>query len=300
LPAPDTTSTLYTVKFRRVAPYFILPMLLYVFMVLTPLAGAVYYSLNNTYNYKLVWVGVENFVRLLKDEIFWLSLKNNLIVILVSVFGQMGPAFVIMAMMTTRLIRGKKFVQSTFFFPVVISPLVTAYIWKVMYSNQYGVINKLLEILGLAGLQQNWLADPKIIMLTISIPLAWQYIGFYLVILLAGLTSIDADLLAAAEIDGATGVKRTLYVILPLMKGSINVGLLICISGGIRIFDQIYAMSMGGPGYASSVLAMYAYNISFPQNDYGYGSSISVAMLVISFTAIAVLTKVRRATVQDE
>jgi raffinose/stachyose/melibiose transport system permease protein len=298
--AGQTTSTLYQVKFSRVLPYFILPVLLYIFVVLIPLGGAVYYSLNHTYNYALTWSGLENYRTLIGDRIFYLSLKNNMIVILVSIFCQMGPAFIIMAMMTTDLVLGKKFVQSTFFFPVVVSPLVTAYIWKVMYSNQYGVINKLLEIIGLGALQQNWLADPKIIMASISIPLAWQYIGFYLVILLAGLTNIDPDLLEAAEIDGATGTKRTVYIILPLMRNTINVCLLLCISGGIKIFDQIFAMSMGGPGYSSSVLAMYAYNISFQRNDYGYGSTISVAMLVISFVVIVVLTRLRRATRQND
>jgi raffinose/stachyose/melibiose transport system permease protein len=298
--AQQSTSTLYQVRFRQVLPYFAVPILLYVFVVVVPLGGAVYYSLNHTYNYKLSWSGLDNFRQLLGDRIFYLSLKNNLIVILVSILFQMGPAFIVMAMMTTPLVWGKKFVQSTFFFPVVVSPLVTAYIWKVMYSNQYGVINKLLEGIGLGSLQQNWLADPKIIMASISIPLAWQYIGFYLVILLAGFTNIDPDLLEAAEIDGATGTKRTLYIILPLMRNTINVSLLLCISGGIKIFDQIFAMSMGGPGYSSSVLAMYAYNISFQRNDYGYGSAISVAMLVISFVAIVLLTRMRRATKLDE
>jgi raffinose/stachyose/melibiose transport system permease protein len=222
------------------------------------------------------------------------------IVTFVSICFQMVPAFIIMAMMTTKLVVAKKFVQSIFFFPVVVSPLVTAYIWRVMYSNQYGVINKLLASIGLGAWQQNWLGDPKVIMTSISIPLAWQYIGFYLVILLAGLTSIDRDLLEAAEIDGATGTKRTFYIILPLMSNTINVSLLLCLSGSIKIFDQIYAMSGGGPGHASSVLAMYAYTASFMRNDYGYGSAISVMMLIISFIIIIVMTRVRRATKQDE
>lgn len=297
--AQQTSSTLYQIKFGRVLPYFAVPILLYVFVVFVPLGGAVYYSLNHTYNYQLSWAGIENYRHMITDRIFYLSLKNNLIVILVSIFFQVGPAFIIMAVMTTDLVFGRKFVQSTFFFPVVISPLVTAYVWKVMYSNQYGVINKLLEAVGLASLQQNWLADPKVIMVSISIPLAWQYIGLYLVILLAGFTSIDRDLLEAAEIDGATGFRRTIHIVLPLMRNTINVCLLLCISGGIKIFDQIYAMSMGGPGYSSSVLAMYAYNMSFMRNDYGYGSAISVAMLIISFIAIVILTRARRATKLD-
>jgi raffinose/stachyose/melibiose transport system permease protein len=297
--APQTQATLYRIPFRRVLPYFIVPIGLYLFVVGFPLVEAFYYSLSNTFNYRVTFAGLENFRNLIVDPIFYLSLKNNVIIMLVSIGFQMVPAFIIMAMMTTKLVVAKKFVQTIFFFPVVISPLVTAYIWRLMYSNQYGVINKLLVALGLPNWQQNWLGDPKVIMTSISIPLGWQYIGFYLVILLAGLTSIDRDLLEAAEIDGATGTKRAIHIILPLMRNTINVSLLLCISGSIKIFDQVYAMSMGGPGHASHVLAMYAYTASFMRNDYGYGSAISVMMLFISFIIIAIMTRVRRATSQE-
>jgi raffinose/stachyose/melibiose transport system permease protein len=298
--SPQSTAILYRVPFRRVLPYFIVPIALYVFVVLVPLVGAFYYSLNNTFNYQLTFSGLDNFKKLFVDPIFYLSLKNNLIVIAVSILLQMVPAFIIMAMMTTKLVVAKKFIQTIFFFPVVISPLVTAYIWRVMYSNQYGIINQLLVAIGLPGWQQNWLGDPKVIMVSIGIPLGWQYIGFYLILLLAGLTSIDRDLLEAAEIDGATGPRRTWYIILPLMKNTINVSLLLCLSGSIKIFDQIFALSGGGPGRSSSVLAMYAYNASFMRNDYGYGSAISVMMLVISFVIIAILTRARRAMSQED
>jgi len=275
------------------------PIALYLFMVVTPLVGAVVYSLHDTFAFRLKWIGLRNYGYLIQDPVFWLSLKNNLILIVVSILFQIGPAFVIMAMMSTNILRGKKFIQAVFFFPVVVSPLVTAYIWKVMYSAQFGVINKFLVIVGLGSLQRNWLADPHVIMTTISIPLAWQYIGFYLVILLAGLTSIDPELIEAATIDGANGTQRAFHIILPLMQNTINVSLLLCISGGIKIFDQVYAISGGGPGYASSVLAMYAYNISFTRAQYGYGSAISVAMLLISFIAILIMTVMRRAIRQD-
>jgi raffinose/stachyose/melibiose transport system permease protein len=168
-----------------------------------------------------------------------------------------------------------------------------------MYSSQFGVINPLLGALGLQGLEQNWLSDPKIIMVSVSIPLAWQFIGLYLVILLSGFTSIEREILEAAEVDGATGFARTIHIILPLMKNTINVSLLLCISGGIKIFDQIYALTAGGPGYASSVLAMYGYDVTFQQANYGYGSAISIAMLVISLVVIIILSKVRGATRQD-
>lgn len=293
------STSLYRISVFRALPYLAIPILLYLFMVVSPLIGAVIYSLHDTFAFKLKWIGFRNYLNLVQDPIFWLSLRNNVILILVSIIFQIGPALVVMAMMSAKIVRLEKTIQAIFFFPVVISPLVTAYIWKVMYSDQFGVINKVLDLIGLKSLEQNWLGNPHVIMTTISIPLAWQYIGFYLVILLSGYTSIEGELLEAATIDGANGFQRALYIILPLMRNTINVSLLLCISGGIKIFDQVYAMSAGGPGYASSVLAMYAYDMSFSEAQYGYGSAISVAMLVISFAAILVMSIGRSATRQE-
>jgi raffinose/stachyose/melibiose transport system permease protein len=168
-----------------------------------------------------------------------------------------------------------------------------------MYDTQTGLINNLLVAIGLGSFQQNWLSNPKIIMLSIGIPLAWQYIGYFLVILFAGFSNVDKDVLESAEIDGASGFKRSIYIILPLMKTTINVTVLICVTGGIKIFDQIYALTGGGPGYASEVLSMYTFTTSFSSGNYGYGSSISIAMLLISLTIILILSKLRGGVKQD-
>lgn len=277
----------FKTSFLKVLPYFLVPIVLNVFMVVLPTINAIYYSFNNTYNYKLIFCGFDNYIRLFNDKIFWHSLNNNIIIIISTVLFQIGPAFIICALMvTSNIVIGKKYIQSIYFFPCVVASLVVGCIWKIMYSNQYGVINGFLTAVGLDNLKTNWLGDPKTAMLSIIIPLSWQFIGFYLVLLMAGATSIDKEILEVAEIDGATGFKRTLYIIIPLLKNTINICLILCISGGIRIFDQIFVMTKGGPGYASSVLAQYAYNISFAQNDFGYGSTISIMMLFITLFGI--------------
>lgn len=277
----------FKTNFLKVLPYFFIPIVLNIFMVLLPTINAFYYSLNNTYNYKLVFCGMDNFVRMFHDKIFWFSLKNNILIIISTVLFQIGPAFIVCALMvTSNLVMGKKYIQSIYFFPSVVASLVIGCIWKIMYSNQYGIINGFFAAVGLESLQRNWLGDPGTVMLSVIIPLSWQFIGFYLVLLMAGATSIDREILEVAEIDGATGFKRTLFIIIPLLRNTINVCLILCISGGIKIFDQIFVMTKGGPGYASSVLAQYAYNISFAQNDFGYGSSISLMMLLIILISI--------------
>lgn len=281
-------------------PYFFVPILLYLFIVILPLGMAFYYSLNMTTNFSLTWNGIGNYRKILSDATFWLAFKNNIIIIITSVIFQIGPAFIIMVMISSKYVYKSKFVQSVFFFPCVISALVISYLWQIMYDNQTGIFNSFLRIIGLESLQQNWLADPEIVMISICIPLAWQFIGYYLVILLAGLTSIDREILEVAEVDGATGFKKTIYIILPLMKNTISVVLLLCITGGVKIFDQVFAMTGGGPGYASTVLGMYSYTVSFKQGNYGYGSAISISMLIISLLLVGIMSLFRKAVSRND
>jgi len=277
--------SLFSTSLAKLLPYLGIPILLNIFIVIFPLANGIYYSLHNTYNFKLTFNGLENYVRVFHDKVFWFSLRNNIIIIICTILFQIGPAVLIgMMMVTSKLVMGNKFIRSIYFFPSVVSPIIVGTIWKLMYSNQYGLINASLTMLGLKA--QNWLGDPKLIMTSIIIPLSWQYIGYYLILLLAGVSAIDPEILEMAEIDGATGFKKTIYIIAPLIRGTFMVVLTICLSGGIKIFDQVYAISRGGPGYASSVLAQFAYSTSFIQNDYGYGSSISITMLVISVVIV--------------
>ncbi len=286
--------TLYDISFLKALPFLALPIALYLFNMIAPLVGAFYFSLNHIFGNRFTFIGLNNFKELLSDRIVLLALKNNAIFILVSIVFQVGPAFIIMSLMAARLVYGTNAVRAIFFFPVVVSPLVTAYIWKIMYNPDFGVLNGIIRALGAHDFQRDWLSDPKVIITSISIPLAWQYIGYYLILLLAGFTSIDPILLEAAEIDGATGPQRTRFIIWPLMRNTMNVCLLLCVSGGLNIFAQVYAMSGGGPGYTSTVLSMYAFSKSFEEADFGYGATISIAMLIIGFAVVVVLLSVRR------
>ncbi|HET6487303.1 MAG TPA: sugar ABC transporter permease [Spirochaetia bacterium] len=288
--------TLYDISFLKALPFLALPIGLYVFMMIVPLLGAFYFSLNHIFGNRFTFVGLRNFQHLLSDPIVLLALKNNAIFILVSIVFQVGPAFIIMSLIATRLVYGSNAVRAIFFFPVVVSPLVTAYVWKIMYNPDFGVLNGIIRALGAHNFQRDWLSDPKFIITSISIPLAWQYIGYYLILLLAGFTSIDPGLLEAAEIDGATGGQRTRFIIWPLMRNTLNVCLLLCVSGGLNIFSQVYAMSGGGPGYTSTVLSMYAFTNSFENADFGYGATISISMLIIGFAVVVVLLTLRRNT----
>ncbi|AZT89309.1 sugar ABC transporter permease [Caldicellulosiruptor changbaiensis] len=267
--------------------YLSLPVLWYLFVVVVPLVLAIRYSLYEwSGGPKMRFVGLSNYIQLIHDYDFWFSFKNNLIITLLCIIGQIGIAFILAALMTTRVLKFKEFHRTVIFLPVVLSPVVIGFIWMLMYNQQIGILNWVLRAIGLGSLVRPWLDDPKLVIYSVSVPLIWQYIGFYLVILMASLQSIPKEIFEAAEIDGADGFKRTIYVILPLLSDTLKVSIMLCIAGNMKVFDHIYVMTGGGPGKSSMVMAQYAYNNSFIMFKLGYGATISVGILVLSLAII--------------
>jgi raffinose/stachyose/melibiose transport system permease protein len=293
-------SVAFRLERRVLIGYLCVPVFLNLFVVVIPLIGAVYYSLFETYNYRMTFVGLSNFRELLTDRIFWHSLRNNILIIVLGGFTQIIIAFTIAVTMTTKYLAWKRALQAVFFMPVVVSSIVVSVLWKLIYSSRFGILNALLEGLGLQALARNWLGDPSIALFAVMVPLVWQYIGLYLVIFLAGLTGIPQDILDVASIDGASGFRKAIHIVIPLLKGTINVALILVLSGGLKIFEQVYAMTGGGPGYSSMVLAQYAYTMAFSRNNHGYGAAIALNILVISLIFVVGATKVIGGTRQNE
>lgn len=283
-----TPSSLVFKPTRKRLAIFLGPgILLYGFMVIVPILGAFRHSLYTDFNFQFRFVGVQNYVEMLTDGDFWFSFRNNLIILGLSLLLQISLAFVIAVMMNSRLIRFAKFSRAVMFFPVILSAVVVGFIWVLIYNVHWGLLNTLLAAVGLAGWQQLWLDNPSIVIFSITVPLMWQYVGLFLVIFLAGLSAIPAELLEAAEIDGANGFTKTIHVTLPLLASTWRVVLILAISGAVKVFEQPYVMTRGGPGISSTVLAQYAYNMSFARFKLTYGSTVAVGMLVLSFVMIA-------------
>lgn len=259
----------------------------YIFTVIVPIFYSLYYSLfkwrggpNKTF------IGLQNYVRLLQDPVFWESLQNNLFLVIVCIIGQIGIAFFFAMLLNSKMVKMKSIHRTLCYFPVTLAPVVIGFIWSMIYDYNFGLLNYFLNALGLSSQQQAWLSNSDIVMWLVSIPIIWQYIGYYMVIFLSAFASIDQSVFEMAEIDGANPIQKTLRITLPLMKNTILVTVILCIAGNMKTFDHIYAMTGGGPGTASSVMAMYAYNTSFNRNDLGYGSTISVGILFFSFAII--------------
>lgn len=279
-------------KGRTIFTFLFPGMFIYCFVVILPLFTSLYYSL---FNYRggrnMKFIGLNNYIDLMKDMDFWNAFKNNMIIIILCIAGQIGIAIIITALMTSKLLSFKTFHRNVIFLPVVISAVVVGFLWSMIYNKDYGLLNALLRNTGLESLILPWLDNPKYVMISVSAPIIWQYIGFYMVIFLSAFQSISPEIFESAEIDGATGTKRTLYITVPLLMDTLRVAVMLCIAGNMKIFDQIFVMTGGGPGKSSTVLAQYAYQNSFIMFKLGYGSTISIGILVLSISIILISRK---------
>lgn len=266
--------------------------LLFVICCIVPLGVAFYYSLFNwDGGVHKTFLALKNYQELLKDRDFWLAFWNNIKFVFYSVIGQIGIAFIVSMLLTSRIVRIKNFHRTVIFFPVILSSIVVSYLWQIIYNKDYGLLNQFLRMFGLEGWIRPWLDDPNIIIQSLAAPKIWQWIGYYMVILLGAIQSIDTSVLECAELDGANGWKRSCFIVLPMIKSTVLVTVILCISGNMKTFDQIYAMTGGGPGTSSMVVALYAYKMSFVRQRYGYGSACAIGILVLSLLMVA-LSKV--------
>lgn len=277
-------------KNRVIIAYLLLPVLLFTFTVFVPLVAALFYSFfawnggpQKSFN------GFANYIELLHDKTFGRAFANNMYLVVVCIIGQIGIAFILVMVINSKLVKLKGIHRTFGFFPSTISAVALGFIWTIIYHQRYGLINFLFLKLGIIDNVREgkvWLNDPKIIMLVVSIPLIWQYIGYYMVIILSAVSSIDTEILESAEIDGATAVQRARYIVLPLVKNTLLVCITLCVAGNMKAFDNIMIMTQGGPGYSSMVMALYGYKTSFEQSRLGYGSCISVGIFVCALAVI--------------
>lgn len=267
--------------------YLLLPVAMFVFTVFVPLVTALIYSF---FEWKggpvKTFTGINNYIHLFQDKTFREAFGHNIYLVVACIIGQIGIAFILVMMINSRLVRLKGIHRTFGFFPSTISAVCIGLIWNMIYHNQYGIINWFLTAIGRPDLCRVWLGDHKLVMMLVSIPLIWQYIGYYMVIIFSVISSINPEIYESAGIDGANEVQKALYITLPLIKNTMLVCITLCIAGNMKAFDNIFVMTKGGPGTASMVMAMYGYQISFSQSNMGYGSCISVGIFVLSLLVI--------------
>ncbi len=274
-------------KRRVIFAYLLIPLILYIFSVFIPLLTAAYYSF---FEWKggptKTFIGFENYLTLIKDKVFWQSFGHNIYLVVACIIGQIGLAFVVVLVINSKLIKLKGLHRTLSFFPSTISAVYIGFIWIMVYDYNRGLINWFLKFIGKSDAAKVWLNELPILMLVISIPLIWQYIGYYMVILLSAISSVDKEIFEVSEIDGANAFQRAIYIVLPLIKNTLLVCVTLCVAGNMKIFDHVLVMTGGGPGNASNVMAIYSYQMSFRRSNMGYGSAISIGIFILSLLVI--------------
>ena len=267
--------------------YLLIPVAMFVFTVFVPLVAALFYSFFEWKNGPIkTFNGLENYKQLFADTTFWQSFGNNIYLVVACLIGQIGIAFLLVLLVNAKTTKLKGVHRTFGFFPSTISAVCIGMIWTMVYHNKYGILNWFLKLIGQNQLTQVWLNNTEHIMLIVSIPLIWQFIGYYMVIIFSAIAGIDSEVFESANIDGANAWQTAMHITLPLIKNTMLVCITLCVAGNMKAFDNIYTMTKGGPGTASMVMAMYGYKISFEQFNLGYGSTISVAIFVLSLLVI--------------
>ncbi|WP_253259739.1 carbohydrate ABC transporter permease [Subtercola boreus] len=239
-------------------------------------------------------VGLANFQKILGDPSKILALGNTLFlafgsVVIVNIVG------LAIALALNRTLKSRYILRVLFFMPVVLSPLAVSYIWKFIFDFN-GPINAILKSVGLESWQKSWLGDPTFAIWAVLIVIVWQQTGFAMVIYLAGLAGVPTEVEEAAAIDGTTLWQRFWHVTLPAIRPAVAISTTLGIVNGLRVFDQIMALTNGGPAGATETLATQVYKQAFSLANFGYGAALALILSAIILVFAVIQQRVTRGT----
>lgn len=268
----------------RTAPpwWFAAPaFLLFAFVVLVPSARGVYYAFTDWdgLDPHYAFVGLGNFADMLHDADAVQAIWHTLL-IAVSVTVVQNGVGLLLALGVNTAIRSRNLLRVCLFAPAVVTPIVTAYLWRNLLGPD-GAVNSLLGAVGLDAWQQDWLGSPRLALWAVVGVVVWQYAGYSMVIFLAGLQSVPQEVHEAAALDGAGPVRRFWSVTRPLLAPAFTINLMLSIIGGIKLFDQVYALTGGGPGHATDTLSTLIYKDAFTLGEFGYSIALAVVLTII-------------------
>ncbi|WP_070040707.1 carbohydrate ABC transporter permease [Robinsoniella peoriensis] len=268
---------------------FVLPaFLIYGVFSLIPIFYNIYISLFQT---DLMspgkFVGLKNYLNLFKDSTFLTALRNNIFMVIGSLIAHL-PLALIFGNILFQKIKGSHFFQTVFFLPSVICGVAVGLMWSFIYNSEFGLLNKLLEVLGFGNAQQAWLSNPRIALFCIIIVVMWQFVGYHMIIQIAAMKNIPSSLYEAAEIDGASRWIQFRSITFPLIKNILKVDAVLIITGSLKYYDLVAVMTGGGPNHATELMSTYMFYQGFRTLKYGYSAAIGVILLVLCICAVAV------------
>lgn len=239
------------------------------------------------------FVGLANFKEMFTDDLVWHALQNNAVWI---VLGTAAPLVLglAIALLLWGVGRGSLIYRLCFFLPYVLPGVAIGIVWGWIYDPVQGLLNKALGAVGLSALERGWLGDPKTALYAILVTAVWGGTGFAVVIFISALRNVDVELVDASRIDGAVGLARLWYIILPQIMPVFLMVLTLTLVGGFSVFDIIFIMTGGGPAGATDVIGTYAYTNAFQLSRIGYGTTLALLITVLSVPCAVALNRLQR------
>lgn len=269
---------------KLIIALFLLPSIsIFLVIVIYPIFQSIYYSLFNWKGFgpAVDFVALDNYKRILTDRVFLIALKNNLILVGLSLLLQL-PLSLALAILVGRDLPGRAFFRTIFFMPYVFSEVIVAIMWLGLFNPDpdRGLLNALLMLLP-GGKPFPWLADTNAVLMCIFVVLTWKYFGFHMLLYLTGLQNIPTELEEAARIDGANRWQLLFNITIPLLAGTIRTSVYLSVLGALQQFILVWIMTHGGPVNASEVMSTYMYRFGFVRFYLGYGSAVAIVMFLI-------------------
>jgi raffinose/stachyose/melibiose transport system permease protein len=265
-------------------------------LVIYPILRSVYFSLFdwNGLGPAVNFVGLQNYVDILSDNIFMIAVRNGFLIIALSLVIQL-PLSLALALMVGRDLPGRALFRTIFFLPYVISEVITAIMWLGIYNPDpdRGFLNAILVLIpGVKAV--SWLGDTNLVMASIFIVLTWKYFGLHMLLYMAGLQNIPTEIEEAARIDGANRRQLLTHITLPLLGSTIRTTIYLSVIGSLQQFILVWIMTKGGPVNASEVMATYMYRFAFTRFWLGYGSAVALVMFLICLSFSLVYQRLAR------
>ncbi len=268
---------------KRTIALLITPTLaFYTCYIIYSIIVAFYYSMTDFTGVGVAeFIGLDNYRALLRDENFYIAMKNTIVTLTVA-FAVLLPGSFCVALLLNRKFRGASAVKAFVFSPNIIAPILVGLMWVYILDPHMGFINAALDAIDLEGWKQEWIGGRTLTPYSVAVIYAWQCLGFNATIFLAGLKMIPKELYEASSIDGANAWQKLLHITLPAIKQTIIINVLLIITGSFKIFETIYQLTGGGPDHLSENLVTLMYYTTFRTARYGYGMSYAVVTFLLS------------------
>ncbi|QHM87731.1 L-arabinose transport system permease protein AraP [Bacillus velezensis] len=271
---------------KRFIPYlFLTPALIFLLFVYIPIIENVFFSLFewSSFQPEKTFIGLKNYIDLFHDPVFFTALRNNVLYAVISLICQVGGGLILAAVLEDKLVRKwSPFFRTVFFLPVVISMTVIALLFDFIYNPEIGLLNQLLEAVGLDELTRAWLGDENTAMLSVIFVSQWQSVGYIAMLYIVSIQSIPAELYESAQLDGAGKIQQFFHITVPQTKEMSFVAVVMTLTGAFTVFNEPYILTGGGPGNASEVLSTFLYKSAFTKDMMGYASAIATVVLLLT------------------